>query len=55
MTAYLSGARIGYDRAGRRSRLGLGWGADTSVASYGYDHVGRLAGSATTSPARAAT
>ena len=36
-------ARIGYDGAGRRSRLGLGWGGDVSVATYGHDPAGRLA------------
>jgi RHS repeat-associated protein len=34
--------QIGYDPAGRRSSLGLGFDAFPSSAAYGYDAVGRL-------------
>jgi RHS repeat-associated protein len=36
-------AQLGYDPAGRRSSLGLGFDAFPSSAAYGYDPAGRLA------------
>jgi RHS repeat-associated protein len=36
-------AQLTYDQLGRRGGLGLGFGAATSSASYGYDGVSRIA------------